>query len=51
LVSTPLVYALPVFIDLENNFSALPGDGNATISMAHTVDISRYVAAIQDLPK
>ncbi|OJJ03919.1 hypothetical protein ASPVEDRAFT_135813 [Aspergillus versicolor CBS 583.65] len=51
LVSTPLVYSLPVFIDLENNFAALPGDGNATISMAHTIDISRYVAAIQDLPK
>lgn len=50
-VSTPLVFAVPVFIDLENNFAALPGDGNGTVLMTHTSDISRYVAAIQDIPK
>ncbi|KAF7596685.1 hypothetical protein BBP40_000608 [Aspergillus hancockii] len=44
-------FALPVWIDLENDFAGIPGDGEVIMSLAHTSDIGRCVAALQDLPK
>ena len=49
-VPTPLPFSVPVWIDLENKFAAIPGDGEGVIAMTHTSDISRFVAAVLDLP-
>ncbi|KAK6820107.1 hypothetical protein RU639_007025 [Aspergillus parasiticus] len=48
-VPTPLTLAVPVWIDLENNFAAIPGDGEGVVAMTHTSDIGRFVAAVLDL--
>ncbi|KAJ1707389.1 hypothetical protein NYO67_10470 [Aspergillus flavus] len=44
-VPTPLTLSVPVWIDLENNFAAIPGDGEGVVAMIHTSDIGRFVAA------
>ncbi|KOC10068.1 hypothetical protein AFLA70_22g005490 [Aspergillus flavus AF70] len=38
-VPTPLTLSVPVWIDLENNFAAIPGDGEGVVAMIHTSDI------------
>ncbi|BAE62580.1 unnamed protein product [Aspergillus oryzae RIB40] len=48
-VPTPLTISVPVWIDLENNFAAIPGDGEGVVAMIHTSDIGRFVAAVLDL--
>ncbi|GMG38675.1 unnamed protein product [Aspergillus oryzae] len=48
-VPTPLTLSVPVWIDLENNFAAIPGDGEGAVAMIHTSDIGRFVAAVLDL--
>ncbi|RAQ59097.1 hypothetical protein COH20_001899 [Aspergillus flavus] len=48
-VPTPLTLSVPVWIDLENNFAAIPGDGEGAVAMIHTSDIGHFVAAVLDL--
>lgn len=38
------------FIDMRNNFAALPGSGEVPVVFTHTFDVARFVAAALNLP-
>ncbi|KAJ9106062.1 hypothetical protein QFC20_004124 [Naganishia adeliensis] len=46
-------YMLPmsVVIDIPNHFAAIPGTGDVLVDFVYTLDIAKYVAALQGLPK
>lgn len=46
-------YMLPmsVVVDIPNNFAAIPGTGDVLVDFVYTLDIGKYVAALQGLPK
>lgn len=39
------------FIDVRNNFAALPGSGETPVVFTHSFDVAKFVAAALDLPK
>ncbi|KAL4876252.1 hypothetical protein BJY04DRAFT_210682 [Aspergillus karnatakaensis] len=50
-VPTPLTVAAPMWIDLQNNYAVIPGDGTTPVAQTHTSDVARYVAALLSLPR
>lgn len=36
---------MPTWVDLDNHFAAIPGDGNAYMVLTHSRDIARFVVA------
>lgn len=44
-------FNVPCWIDLENDFAALPGDGNTPLVLTHSRDVGRFVVAVLGLPK
>ncbi|KAL4871103.1 hypothetical protein BDV12DRAFT_194747 [Aspergillus spectabilis] len=50
-VPTPLAFAPPIWLDLQNNFAVIPGDGTAPVVVTHTSDVGHYVAALLGLPQ
>ncbi|KAH6885011.1 hypothetical protein B0T10DRAFT_409587 [Thelonectria olida] len=50
-IPTAMPYAPNVFIDLDNRFAAIPGDGTAHFVATHTRDVGRFVVALLDLEK
>ncbi|EXM13152.1 hypothetical protein FoTM2_017067 [Fusarium oxysporum f. sp. vasinfectum] len=50
-IPTTMPYAPNVFIDLENRFAAIPGDGTVCFVATHTRDVGRFVVALLGLEK
>lgn len=50
-IPTTMPYAPNVFIDLDNRFAAIPGDGMVCFVATHTRDVGGFVAALLDLEK
>jgi uncharacterized protein YbjT (DUF2867 family) len=50
-IPTALAYAPNVFIDLDNKFAAIPGDGTVSFVATHTRDVGRFVVALLDVEK
>lgn len=46
-------YMMPftAIIDIPNDAAAIPGDGDAPVSLTHTTDVGKYVAALLDVPR
>lgn len=40
-----------MFLDLENRFAALPGDGTTPLVLTHSRDAGRFTAALLDVPR
>ncbi|CAG9942748.1 unnamed protein product [Clonostachys rosea f. rosea IK726] len=42
---------MATFIDIENNYAAIPGSGNGRVTMAHSTDVAKFIVASLDLQK
>lgn len=42
---------VPTWVDVENNYAVIPGDGNAPLVVTHSRDIARFVVAVLGLPR
>lgn len=42
---------IPSWVDLANNFAAIPGDGNQPLVLTHSCDVGKFVAAALELDK
>lgn len=42
---------MALFLDIPNNYAAIPGSGDVPVAFTHTFDVAKYVVALQGLPK
>ncbi|VUC30091.1 unnamed protein product [Clonostachys rosea] len=42
---------MATFVDIENDYAAIPGSGNGRVTMAHSTDVAKFMVASLDLEK